>query len=91
MAATRQRRQLALRRILLDAHGRLTADAKVIVCDLRNFCYAAKPTITFSPVSGTIDAHASIAAAARREVWDRLARLLAIDEKQILNAEDRDL
>jgi len=88
MSATRARRRLALQKLLLDARGRLNPDAAVIVADLRRFCYAARPTITFSPISGTIDPYASVAAAARREVWDRLARLLQIDETELLNARD---
>ena len=83
------RKQLAIRRLLLDGKGRLNADAIILVADLRRFCHAdGAPTLKYSPQTGTIDPIASIAAAARREVFDRYMRLLLVDKVEIENLRD---
>lgn len=80
------RRQLAIRRMLLDGRGELTADARVLVADMRTFCYAdGKPAIKFSPQTGTVDPIATACAVARREVFDRYMRLLLVDRIVIEN------
>lgn len=87
--ATRGRKQLAIRRLLLDGKGNLNRDAQILVVDMKRFCYAdGKPTLLHNTQTGGIDPYASVAAAARREVFDHLARMLMVDYAEILNAKD---
>lgn len=85
------RKQLALRQMLLNGRGELTANAKVIVADLRKFCHAdGRPMLKYNPATGMLDDKATIAAAARREVFDRLERMLLVDRIHILTASEED-
>lgn len=83
-----QRRQLAIRRLLLDGRGGLNADARILVADFRRFCHADRELLKYSPVSGMVDPIATAAAAARREVFDRYFRLLMIDAQAVYTAKD---
>lgn len=86
-----KRKQIAIRRLLLDGKGNLNPDARVIVADLRAFCQAdGRPVIKYSPVSGAVDPVATAAAVARREVYDRLRRMLNLDDYTDINLRDDD-
>ena len=83
------RKQLAIRRILLDGRGELNRDAKVLVADFRRFCRAdGQPLLIYSPQSGNLDATATVAAAARREVFDRYLAMLCVDQAVVMNVKD---
>ena len=84
------RRQLAIRRLLLDGRGGLNADARILVADFRRFCHADRELLKYSPVSGMVDPVATAAAAARREVFDRYFRLLMLDAQAVYSAKDEE-
>lgn len=89
--SSRARRQLAIRRLCLDARGALNPDAKVLIADLRRFCRAdGQPTLAYSPATGQLDPVATVAIAARREVYDRLMRYLTVDEVIVQNIREED-
>jgi len=80
------RKQLAIRRLLLDGRGHLNADARILVQDMRKFCRAdGSAQVIFSPVSGSIDVNATLVAAARREVFERYVRMLLLDVGELVN------
>lgn len=82
-------KQVALRRLCLNAKGELNPDARRILADLRKFCKADNTAgLQYSPVNGMIDPIATAAAAARREVFDRYARMLLLDQQTIVNLLD---
>jgi hypothetical protein len=71
----------AFRRTFLQADGKPNDDARVVLAELQRFCYGAKPTIKRG-VSG-IDPYASIAAAARQEVYMRITSYLNLDDSAL--------
>lgn len=75
------RRRFALRACFLGEDGRPTENGAVALAEIRHFCHGDRPTIK-SGVRG-IDPYASIAAAARQEVWMRLDALLRLDDVDI--------
>jgi hypothetical protein len=82
------RKQVALRQLCLSG-GQLNANARVILSDLRKFCKADNTAgLQYNPVSGLIDPIATAAAVARREVFDRYARMLLLDQQAIVNLLD---
>jgi len=60
-----------------------TRSGRVVLADLQAFCYGNKPTIRYSQ-SGQVDSHASIAAAARQEVYMRIINHLHLDDADLL-------
>jgi hypothetical protein len=80
IARIRRMRDLrgAYRRLFLDGAGKPTADARTVLAELKYFCHGNRPTLK-SNMSG-IDVHASIAAAARQEVFFRIAKALNLDD-----------
>lgn len=71
----------AFRRTFLDATGKPHADAGVVLAELRRFCYGNRPTIKQGPHG--LDPYASIAAAARQEVYLRLTSYLNLDDSAL--------
>lgn len=83
------RKQVALRQLCLDGRGQLNPNARRILADLRRFCKADNTAgLQYSPASGMVDPIATAAAAARREVFDRYARMLLLDQQTIVNLID---
>lgn len=79
------RRQVAIRR-LLTKDGELTPDGRTLALLLRRLCYAApNQTIVALDNTGRVDETATVARAARRELWDKLVTLLNLDHYQITN------
>lgn len=72
----------AFRGTFLNDKGKPHPDAEVVLCELRRFCYGAKPTIK-TVSRGTIDPYASIAAAARQEVYFRVLSMIRLDDADI--------
>lgn len=62
------------------------ADGLIVLTELRRFCYGDKPTIKMSP-DGRIDPYASISAAARQEVYQRIMALLNIGDQDLARME----
>lgn len=77
----------SFRRVFLGNDGKPTPDGVVVLQELRRFCYGAKPTIKQGP--NGVDSHASIAAAARQEVYFRIAEILNIDDSDLRAMERR--
>ena len=71
----------AFRRTFLQADGKPSADQRMVLEELRRFCYGAKPTIKQGPHG--VDPYASIAAAARQEVYQRVMSMLNIDDADL--------
>ena len=71
----------AFRRVFLQANGKPNADQRIVLDELRRFCYGAKPTLKQGP--NGLDIHASIAAAARQEVYMRIAEYLNLDDTDL--------
>lgn len=86
------KRQVAIRRLCLNARGELNPDARRVAAHLKFLCHgpATGRLVRFSP-SGEVDPVATVAAAARREVWDELVKLLNLDPYQTTNLQDPDL
>ena len=86
------RRKRAYRRVFLDGDGNLGPEAKVVMDDLRRFCRASSSTAVVSPISKTIDPLAMAMAEGRREVFNRIAAHLYVNEKQVfeLNESGKD-
>lgn len=84
------RRKLAYRRTFMDAEGRLTAEAEIILNDLRKFCRAGRAPIQVSPVSRTVDPIGSALIAGRQEAFQRIVEYLFVNEKQVFDLIARD-
>jgi hypothetical protein len=76
---TRQRD--AFRACFLGGDGKPTEDGGRALSELRRFCYGAKPTLKSGPQG--IDPLASIAAAARQEVYFRIMSLLDLNDSDL--------
>lgn len=81
-------RKTAYRRVFFDASGNISANAEVVLADLKKFCRATSSTVMVSPISKQIDPLAMAMAEGRREVWMRIMAHLHIDEKQVFNLEE---
>lgn len=77
----------AFRRTFLGADGLPTQDGEIVLAELRRFCHGGKSTIKTS-VAGSIDSHASIAAASRQEVFYRITAMLDLNERDIARMEE---
>lgn len=95
MAVSYRDRQIAIRRLLLDARGKLNPDARVLAVELRKLC-GPSAAVSFSSLlqydkDGAVDPIATVAAATRREVWDHFVRLLHLEPYEAANVSERDL
>ncbi len=77
----------AFRRVFLQANGKPNADQMLVLDELRRFCYGAKPTLKSGPHG--LDPYASIAAAARQEVYLRVMGMLNLDDTDIETMQKR--
>lgn len=91
MARVNARAQVAARRLMLDARGALNPDGRVLAAAVRRMCGAQSPRIAVMGERG-MDPYATVASAAKREVWEGLKILLLLDEYEITNlsSEDRE-
>lgn len=80
----RLRRRKAYAACFLDDDGNLTPEARAVMTDLAHFCRVYRSTAIVSPVSRSVDTHASMLAEGRREVWNRVFSILRITDDQIL-------
>jgi hypothetical protein len=81
----RLRRRKAYAECFLDERGNLTPAARAVMTDLAHFCRMYRSTAIVSPVSRSVDTHASMLAEGRREVFNRLFSILRITDDQILS------
>ena len=59
--------------------------AEVVLLELRRFCYGNKPTI--KTANGKVDPLASVAAAARQEVYFRIMKMINLNDADIAQLE----
>ena len=78
----------AFRRTFHGANGKPHEDGRVVLSELRRFCYGAKPTIK-TGLDGRIDPYASVAAAARQEVYQRILDMINLDDSDLRDMERR--
>lgn len=71
----------AFRRTFLQADGKPNNDQLAVLTELRRFCYGNRPTLKQGPHG--LDPYASIAAAARQEVYLRIASMLDLDDSDL--------
>lgn len=72
----------AFRRTFNGPNGRPHADGRLVLEELRRFCYGSRPTIKRGP-DGVVDPYASVAAAARQEVYMRIVSYLNLDDRDL--------
>ncbi len=77
MRAMRQ----AFRQCFLGADGKPTPQGELVLAELRRFCHGNRPTLK-SGING-IDPYASVAAAARQEVFFRITAMLELNDSDI--------
>jgi len=84
---SRVRRQLRRRRdyraVFLDAQGKLTEAGEAVLADLARFAHVYKSTARVSPVTRTVDVHATMLAEGRRDLFNRIAYYLNLSESQM--------
>ncbi len=75
----------------LGPNGKLHPNAEIILAELRKFCHARRPedvmNAAVSP-SGVVDPIALGKATGRREVYDMLVQLLALDLETAVTLKD---
>lgn len=64
-----------------------SASTEAVLADLQRFCFGNAPTIKYSQ-QGAVDPLASVAAAARQEVWLRIINHLNLDDSQLLKLKE---
>lgn len=64
-----------------------SASTDAVLADLQKFCFGNAPTIKYSG-QGAVDPLASVAAAARQEVWLRIINHLNLDDSQLLKLKE---
>ncbi|SOE49116.1 Bbp19 family protein [Orrella dioscoreae] len=84
------RRRASYRSAFLDPAGQPTQAGAAILADLARFCRAYESTTVVSPVTRTVDTHASMQAEGRREVFNRLTYYLNLTEAQIYQMMERE-
>lgn len=78
------RRRAAYRRCFQDSHGNLTPEGRAVLAHLATFCRADRSTLVVSPVTRTVDTHATMVAEGRREVFNKILQTLNITDEQLM-------
>lgn len=81
-------RRTAFRHTFNGPGGTLHEDGRKVLAEIRRFCYGNKPTLKLGP-DGSIDPYASIAAAARQEVYFRIISMLDLNDEDLAFMERR--
>ena len=71
----------AFRGCFLGPDGKTTANGRMVLEELRRFCYGNRPTLKQGPQG--LDPYASVAAAARQEVYLRVMSMLNLDDRDL--------
>ena len=82
-------RRKAYRAAFLDDAGNLTPAGRAVMADLARFCRAYQSSVTVSPISRTVDTHATMVAEGRREVFSRLQYYLNLTDEQLMQFKER--
>lgn len=87
MSARYRRKQIAIRRLLLDPRGQLNRDARALAVELKKLCCGS---LTQYDRNGAVDPIATAAAAQRREVWDHFVKLLHLEPYEAANLREEE-
>lgn len=82
-------RRKAYRGVFQDGSGNLTPQGRAVLSDLARFCRVSQSSVTVSPISRTIDTHATMVAEGRREVFNRLQYYLNLSDDQLMQIKER--
>lgn len=77
------RRVFAYRALFKTPGGSLGPAAEIVMKDLARYCYASKPTLKVSPITGSTDPLAMAFAEGRRDVFNRITALCELTDEQI--------
>ncbi len=77
------RRANAYQSLFKRPGGELTDAAEIVLRDLERYCYAHKPTLKVSPVTGQTDPYAMAFAEGRRDVFNRIKAMCNLTDEQI--------
>jgi hypothetical protein len=78
--ASLYRKRDAYKRLFLDSDGKLRKDAEIVIRDLRRYCRRGG-IIGYRDSLGRVDPLSMANANGRREVYDRIARYLYLDDR----------
>ncbi len=87
------RRAYSYRALFKTPGGELGPAAETVMRDLARYCYATKPTLKVSPITGQTDPLAMAFAEGRRDVFNRITALSNLtdnDIQRIANAKGND-
>lgn len=68
--------------------GKPHPEAAVMLADLKRFCGINKGGIVVSPISRTVDSHATVYRAGMRDVYLRIAKMIDLDETELREDSD---
>ena len=75
-----------------DAYRRVfdpeSRDAAQVLADLRRFCNADRPVTRLVPTSGAVDSNATLVAAGRLEVWQRIEKFRTINDADLAKIQE---
>lgn len=77
------RRAFAYRALFKTPGADLAPAAAIVLKDLARYCYASKPTLKVSQITGNSDALAMAFAEGRRDVFNRITALCELTDDQI--------
>lgn len=77
------RRAFSYRALFVTPGSDLAPSAEVVLRDLARYCYATKPTLKVSPITGQADPIAMAFAEGRRDVFNRITALANLTDDQI--------
>jgi hypothetical protein len=83
-----RRKQVAIRRLLLDPNGRLNPGARALAVELKRVCNPR--AVLVYDRHGAVDPIGTAAAAATREVWDHFVRLLHLEPFEAVNLREEE-
>jgi hypothetical protein len=77
------RRSNAYRALFLRPDAQVAPYAEEVLRDLAHYCYASKPTLKVSPVTGSADPLAMAFAEGRRDVFNRIKQMANLTDDQV--------
>jgi len=83
-------RRAAYRACFWDEAGQLTPAGADVLADLARFASAQSTTARRSAITGAVDAHATMLAEGRRQLFTRITQQLNVTEAQIYQLMERE-
>lgn len=65
-------------------------DVQRVLADLRKFCGVERAVYRVSPVTRTLDANATMVAAGRLEVWQRIQGFLQVNDSDLFKLQEHE-